>query len=243
MRSETGDKGTSMSNLEKEQILHAYLDGELDARDRLEMEESIETHPTLRAEVRFYAKMRQQLQDAPRAVASSRLESRIRGALQEEERSARWTGFWQIAMASGMACAMTALIFFWGRQRGADEFGNPPVSAEAPLATGPSSQDLPTAEPKNTSTVGTLPPSKDAPLPVLPAQSETRIPRCPRKYKQWLRQRAIEREKRRRRQALQMLRMYDPSAHKIRIHHPARLKHKLRPPQLFHAQPIPRTPR
>ncbi len=241
-----------MTKQEKEQILHAYLDNELGMRERVEMEEQLDADPTLRAELRFYRKMRQQLQDAPCKLASAALAGRIHARLQGEERSARWAGFWQISMASGMACAMTALIFFWSRQP------NTTHPSENPrLAERVGQKDLPSSHTTEPSVQGSTPvaegaqPAQNGRLhasqndPIWPAESsptETRLARCPRKYKAWLRQRAQERERTRRLQALRLLKMYHPSLAQKTVT-PVPTHHRLHPPKLFQARPISRAHR
>ncbi|MCK6511068.1 hypothetical protein L6R29_13985 [Myxococcota bacterium] len=210
-----------MTKQEKEQILHAYLDNELGARERVEMEEALDAEPTLRAELRFYRKMRQQLQEAPRKLASLALAGRIQARLEGEVRTTRWTGFWQAGMAAGMACAMTAVIFFWSRQSDSPHLSVGPslAGSDAQKATPTQAATEPFVQGSTPVAEGSRPSAneqnRDAPSEsMFPAEStpnDTRLLRCPRKYKAWLRQRAQERQKAQRLQALRLLRMYHPS--------------------------------
>ncbi len=243
-----------MTKQEKEQILHAYLDGELGARERVEMEEALDAEPTLRAELRFYRKMRQQLQEAPRKLASPALVGRIQERLRGEVRTTRWMGFWQAGMAAGMACAMTAVIFFWSRQSETPQISENPslvgrdVQKAMPTqtATEPSVQgSTPVAEGSRPSAIeqNRDDTSSESMFPAESTPNDTRLLRCPRKYKAWLRQRAQERQKAQRLQALRLLRMYHPSLAQSRTVVSAPSYRLIHPPTQLRIRPLSRSTR
>ena len=103
-----------MSYSEKEQLFHAYLDDELDERERVEAEAHLARDEEARAELRFYGRMRQKLRETPKAMPSVAFVSRLQSSIAQEKKrdSQEHFSVFRMVGVAAMACGITTLIFF-----------------------------------------------------------------------------------------------------------------------------------
>jgi hypothetical protein len=95
-----------------ELLMHAHLDGELNAADTLAVKEKIDADPALASELETYRILQQTLRARfPREELSPKLRMRLDAAIEKEKQSARPT--WMALAASIAAAIVVSSVTTW----------------------------------------------------------------------------------------------------------------------------------